>query len=143
MTDRSGLSRNGDRGIRGPARQIRADPDNNHPVATLRDAERLGPNYEVGRLHRFLEAGFAIHDSDGTQFVVMIAPGTKRRQILHQHLEDQSALDCRREHALDVFHHEGGGAQFLQHPDVFAKKVMPVILFGNVVRLATRTCPSD
>lgn len=107
-------------------------------MATLRDSERLGAHDEIRGLCRLVQAGFAILYPDGTKFVVMGVTRAERGQILHQHLEDQSALDCGRKHALDVFHHEGGRAKLVEDPDVIAKEVVPRILLRDIADLASR-----
>ena len=76
--------------IGGPSCEVRTDPNDDHPVATLRNTKRLGAHDEIRRLCRLLQAGLAILDPDGTKFVVMGMARAERGQILHQHLEDKS-----------------------------------------------------
>lgn len=65
------VTQHGDLGISGLAREVGPDPDNDHPMAPLRNSECLGAHDEVRRLCRLLQAGLAILDPDGAQFVLM------------------------------------------------------------------------
>ena len=65
-------------GATGPASQVRADTDDDHPVPSLWNAEFFGANNEIGRPRRFLQAGLPIFNADCAKFVKMAASGAQR-----------------------------------------------------------------
>lgn len=60
---------------------------------------------------------------------------TERCKVLHQHLEYETALDGRGQHALAVFHDEGRRAQAVENADVFTEQVVPLVLLGHIAGL--------
>ena len=54
--------------------EVRTDADNDYPVTTLRDPERLRAHDEIRGLRRCLQAGLAILDPDGTKLVTIHQP---------------------------------------------------------------------
>lgn len=101
-------------------------------MTPLRHPPFLGTDDEIRRLRGLLQTGPAVRHPDRPHLVVIPLTGTERGEVFHQNLEDEAALDRRGQHALDVFHDEGGGAQTVEHADVLSKEIMPLVLFRDV-----------
>jgi len=116
----------------GPVREVGADADDDHAVTALRNSELLGTDDEVGGLRGLLQLGPAVRHPDRPHLVAMPLTSAERGEVLHQHLEDQATLDRRGQHAFHIFHDEGRGAQAVEHADVFAEEIVPLVFFGDV-----------
>jgi hypothetical protein len=54
-------------------------------------------------------------------------------QVIHDPVEYASAVECRRQHALHVLHHEDGRAEVSEYLQVLHIERLAYVMFGNVV----------
>ncbi len=90
-------------------------------MAPLRYAEFFRADDKVRGLRRFLQLGLPTLHPDCPKLILMTTALSERRKVLHKHLEDKAAFNCRGKHAFDVFHHERSGAKPVEYPNVLAK----------------------
>src|SRR5690606_17984807 len=83
VTDRSCWSGDRNCGAGRLSCQISPDTDDDHPMASLRNAELFGAHDEVRRTHRLLQAGLTVFDPNGPQLVLMAMAAAEGGKVLH------------------------------------------------------------
>ena len=95
FADSAPCARDRNAGARHLVGKVRPDANDDDSMAALWHTEGLGTHDEVGRLFGLQQRRLAVRKTDRPEFIVVCVPSAERSQILHQHLKNHAAFDCR------------------------------------------------